>query len=312
LKEGNETKGSTKSASLFGWLFRVIKGAIIGVGAILPGISGGVLCVVLGVYKPMMEFLAHPIKSFKKHFELLLPVGIGCIVGFLLLARAVDWLFRVYEVPATWFFIGLVVGTLPSLYREAGLQGRGRGAWIAFGVSTALFLTLMLVFKFTSGAQATPSFLWWVICGVLWGIGLIVPGLSPSSFFIYFGLYQPMTAGIGNLSRAFDSLILGDTAAASASAASAMSVILPLGLGIILCVVLFARLMRVLLEKRYAIFFHAILGVVIASTISILPFGSAQSAADVIAFVLCFAAGCAIAYLMDVVGKKLDSEGQRD
>lgn len=258
---------------------------IIGLGAILPGISGGVLCVVFGIYQPMMEFLAHPIKSFRRLIRLLLPVLIGFVLGFLLLARAVEWMFRMWETAATWLFIGLVAGTLPSLFVEAGQQGRGKGAWIAFGVSTAAMLAWMILLSTTVGAKVQPSFGWWVICGVLWGVGLTVPGLSPSSFFIYFGLYQPMTAGIAALS--FDVLV-------------------PLALGVALSIVLLARLMRRLLERHYAILFHAILGVVIASTVCIMPFGNAASAGDAVLYGVCFLAGCAAAWGLDRVGKRLD------
>ena len=68
----------------------IIKGAAIGVGAILPGISGGVLCVVFGIYRPMMNFLSNPIKAFKKYYMLLLPVIIGWAIGFLGLAKLVS------------------------------------------------------------------------------------------------------------------------------------------------------------------------------------------------------------------------------
>lgn len=66
-------KDSVKSVSILRVLFRVIQGAVIGLGAVLPGISGGVLCVVFGIYKPIMELLSHPLKNFKTHVPKLLP-----------------------------------------------------------------------------------------------------------------------------------------------------------------------------------------------------------------------------------------------
>ena len=64
-----------------GVLVRLIQGAFIGLGAILPGVSGGVLCVVFGVYKPIVELLSHPVRAVKKYARLLIPILIGLVVG---------------------------------------------------------------------------------------------------------------------------------------------------------------------------------------------------------------------------------------
>ncbi len=105
------------------WIFRVIQGALIGISAILPGISGGVLCVVFGIYEPMMALLAHPIRTFKRYSVLLLPVLIGWVLGFWGLAGVVEWLFSSSYNPAVWLFIGLIGGMVPSLFKEAGKNG---------------------------------------------------------------------------------------------------------------------------------------------------------------------------------------------
>ena len=105
------------------WLIRIIQGAIIGSGAILPGISGGVLCVSFGIYKPMMTLLSNPLKQLKKLILFFLPIAIGWLVGFLGFARIIDVLFSAAAVVTTWLFIGLIAGTFPSLIREAGKRG---------------------------------------------------------------------------------------------------------------------------------------------------------------------------------------------
>ena len=70
-------------------LFQMVKGALIGVCSILPGVSGGVLAVIFGVYKPLMSFFAHPITRMKKSIPLLLPVLIGCLAGVMLISKAI-------------------------------------------------------------------------------------------------------------------------------------------------------------------------------------------------------------------------------
>lgn len=265
------------------WILRFVKGALIGVGAILPGISGGVLSVVLGIYRPLMAFLAHPIKTFKAQAAFFIPVLIGWLLGVVVLARAVDWLFRTSPTPAVWLFVGLVAGTMRSLWKEAGTQGRPTSAWIALLAGGILMGAWMYFLSSVGGTNVTPNMLWWLLCGLLWGVGLIVPGMSPSSFFIFFGLYQPMTAAIGR----FD-----------------MTVIIPVAAGLLLTVVFLARGMNTLLGKRYSTVMHVIIGVVIASTIAILPLEESASIGQILVYAACFLCGSAAALSMDWLSQK--------
>ena len=102
----------------------MLQGVIIGAGAILPGISGGVLAVIFGIYRPAMELLTHPKRAFPRYWRMLLAVGIGWVLGFLGGGSAILALFHQSETVATCLFIGLILGTLPELWREAGAQGR--------------------------------------------------------------------------------------------------------------------------------------------------------------------------------------------
>lgn len=96
-------------------LLRLVQGFIIGAGGILPGISGGVLSVIFGIYQPVMEVLAHPLNGLRRHLSLLLPVGAGAILGFLCGGGLILVLFDRSEKLAICLFIGLILGTLPSL-----------------------------------------------------------------------------------------------------------------------------------------------------------------------------------------------------
>jgi putative membrane protein len=106
--------------SLWKFLFKIFQGAFVGLGAVLPGVSGGVLCVIFGIYKTIMEFLADPFRKLKTHVPKLLPYGIGIIVGFLGIAKLLAFLLGAYEAQSVCVFIGLIAGMVPSLFREAG------------------------------------------------------------------------------------------------------------------------------------------------------------------------------------------------
>ena len=114
----NEQKKAKNPVILF--FIRILQGALIGLGAVLPGISGGVLCVIFGIYKPIMEFLSSPFKRFRTHVPKLIPVIIGGAVGFLGIAKLLAFFLEKYPNPSVCLFIGLIVGMLPSLFSEAG------------------------------------------------------------------------------------------------------------------------------------------------------------------------------------------------
>ena len=272
------------------WLYGVLKGALIGTGAILPGISGGVLCVALGVYRPMMALLAHPVQELKARFSFFLPLMIGFLLGVLGLSRVVDWLFRASPVPAVWLFIGLIAGTMPSLWRESGKEGRPASAWVIGSIALIAVLAGLLLLQRAGTMQVQPNLWVWLACGVLWGIGFIAPGMSPSSLFIFMGVYQPMAAGIADLS---------------------LPILLPMGAGLLVCVLTLSHAISWLLARRYAQTMHAILGVAIASTLVILPFGSAKGWTDVLLYVLCFGLGFAVALWMDRMNQKMEANGQK-
>ena len=143
------------------WLMHVLHGALIGVGAILPGVSGGVMCVLFGIYQPMMALLSHPGKAFRQYYRLFIPVLIGCAIGFVGLSKVVELAFGADSAIVTCLFFGLILGTIPSLWREAGLKGRNARCGWAFGLSFVILLGLLSLFKFSSAAAIQPNSGWY-------------------------------------------------------------------------------------------------------------------------------------------------------
>ncbi len=272
-----EEKKHSVFANMRLFILRVVQGAIIGAGAILPGISGGVLCVVFGIYQPMMAVLAHPFKNIKLYWKMFIPIAIGWAAGFVGLAGVIAKLLSMNAAVIVSLFVGLIIGTFPGLLREGAKNGRSKGMWVALAVSTVALLAFFYTLKFSTSTTVAPSFGWYIFCGVLWGISLIVPGMSSSSLLMFLGLYQPMSAGIATLDP---------------------NVLIPFAIGIISTVVLLARLVNNLFEKHYGVAFYCVVGFVIASTIPIIPLSFAGWGEAV----LCVAAavvGFAGAFLMD-------------
>ena len=232
------------------FLMRVVQGALIGGGAILPGISGGVLSVVFGIYRPMMEFLSHPIKALKKNLWLFVPIIVGVAIGFVGFAKLIDLLFTQDSPYPISLFVGLILGTVPMLWRTAGEKGRGKPEYLTLFISFTLLLVVLAALSSGTKMNVGLTPVWSFISGIVWGFSLVVPGLSSSSILLFFGLYEQIMAAAGNLD---------------------MSVIIPLIAGIGVVAVLFARMIDMLFEKHHGIASHAILGLVLASTIMIIP-----------------------------------------
>lgn len=256
----------------------VLKGIIIGGGAILPGVSGGVLCVLFGIYRPIMELLAHPVKALKKNYKLFVPVILGWAAGFFLFAKVLDIIFSRCELYATCLFIGLIGGTVPGLYRQAGKEGRSRSdIAVMVGAFTVLLAVLLAVRFGGMKGQIVPNTFWYLVSGVLWGLSIVVPGMSSSSILLSLGLYQPLTAGIS----AFD-----------------IAVLIPWGIGMVLTALALGRLINHLFLTKYSMASHAVAGIVLASTLAIIPL-EYSGIPQIIVCVLCCAAGAVCAYLMD-------------
>lgn len=228
---------------------RFVKGIFIGIGAILPGLSGGVLSVIFGLYDPLMRLLSHPFYKLRRNFRFFLPLVLGGGSGVVLFAFLVSAALESYGSLFTCLFIGLVAGTLPSLYRQAGKQGRSRSDVSVLLISALFIFALMAAGEQSIVTVQTGLFVWFC-CGFLVGMGMIVPGLSPSNFLIYFNLYKPMSDAI----KDFD-----------------MSAVIPLALGGAVSILTLSRLITRLLDKHYSKVYHLILGLVIGSSLAVFP-----------------------------------------
>ena len=253
-------------------------GALIGAGAILPGVSGGVLAVIFDVYRPLMETLTHPKRGFLQYWHIFLPLGIGWAAGFLGLARGITTAYQLSATATVWLFIGF-----PALWREAGKEGRGFAAWISCAVCAMGVFSILFYVRHVLHTTVEPNFWWYNFCGALWGAGMVLPGLTSSSVMMALGLYEPMMQGLADMKF------------------WVLSACLP---GMLLTMLLLARVVTWLFRRHYAIVFHGIMGIVAASTLVILPvrysgWGEALMSA------VCGIAGFGLAFFLERLDRKL-------
>ena len=182
-------------------------------------------------------------------------------------------------------FIGLILGTLPSLWAEAGAQGRGRGAYLSCAASFLALSAVLLYAQYGAFYTMRPGFLGFLFCGLLWGLSLIVPGMTSSSILMAVGLFTPMAEGFARLD---------------------MAVILPWLLGMALIVLTLARVVNWCFQTHYPLFYHAVFGIVLASTVVIIPLRY-DGARDALLCLLAAALGALAAYLSAKLQPKEDA-----
>lgn len=254
----------------------VIVGILIGIGGILPGISGGVLCVLFGIYGILMETLAHPFQNGLKNMKYIIPIGIGILIGFIGFANIVNIALKSYQSYTYITFLGLTIGMLPSTYKNVIKEGSSRKNKAFLFIS--LILSVGLFFIFEKSKISLPLHIYsYFLCGIAWGMSIIVPGLSSSIFIMFLGLYEPMTEGIAVLD---------------------IKVILPVMVGIVVIVLVFSKCIDFLFQKQYANFYHSIFGIIIASIFMMFP-TKFENLTDFIMQLLCLMVGFGISFCFD-------------
>lgn len=264
------------------WLSDLICGGLIGAGAILPGVSGGVLAVAFGLYQPLMELLTEPRSALRRHGRRLIPVGIGAGGGFFAAAHGLAAVFKISATTAVWAFVGLILGTLPMLFAEAGARGRSRVGWWSMILCGGMMFAGLYIVGHTAGIQVTPNFGWYSFCGVLLGIGMIIPGMTASAILMVLGLFEPILQALTMLD---------------------WQVLLACGPSLVLTVLLLARLVRWLFARYYTAAYHGIIGVVLASTGMIIPV-EYNGAGEIFCAAVCCIGGFCLAFWMGKLDRR--------
>ena len=227
------------------------KGLLIGIGSIAPGFSGGALAMILGIYEHMLHAVSNFFKDIKKHFLYLLPIGVGAAAGIIGFSNVLKYLLKTYPMPTSFTFAGLIIGTLPALFRIANKRGFKKSYILPFLITLAIAFSFVFIETGYSNIpikahgsfsiSALPAL---IMCGFLIAGSVVIPGVSGSAMLMLFGVYSIVLEAISTID---------------------IPVLLPLGIGFGIGVLVFTKLMEYLLKNYYGITFYAILGFVIGA-----------------------------------------------
>ena len=178
---------------------RLLKGAIIGIAAILPGASGGVIAVSMGVYRPVINAVVGFFKAVRRNALFLLPLGLGGVVGLFATSRLVEWLMLNWKMPVMYALIGLVLVDIPSFLKEANRHGFKKRYLFGTAFGIALVLLFAAGDKLVTGGEIWPFNGWTAaLAGVLIALGTVIPGISTSFILMYMGLYEPLLSALNH------------------------------------------------------------------------------------------------------------------
>ena len=228
------------------------KGASIGLGALLPGISGASLATIFGIYEPLIAWLANPLQNRRKNIKFFFPYFLGAALSIFLLANTLTYLLAHHEIIVTFIFVGVMLGIMPALVKESGRKGRKkRHVILSILVACGSFylFTIPTLQLHASIAELSPFFQH-LITGQMLGIGITFPGVSPSNYLMYLGLYSTLNTVISTVN---------------------IRALATISLGLLIALLLTAKLMKYLLKHYYATVFHLILGLVLTSIVLIVP-----------------------------------------
>ena len=275
----------------------IIQGCLVGVGAILPGVSGGTLCYVFGIYEPVLDTLTNPWQGIKKYWFMLMFVGIGGVLGFVGFAGITEALLRWNTPVVLCVFIGLILGTVPELWRDSGEKGRNKYSIISLCVSFVFIVVLFYCCEHVWNISIPQNIWGYAICGVIWGLSFIIPGFSSSTLLLFFGIYGPMSAGIKSLD---------------------LKVVVPLGLTMLATLLLLSRAMKAAFEKIHSIASHSVMGFVLATTLMLFTVTDEGSPSiistfkgvNIVIYIGCIVGGVAVSFLLSKLFEKLRAPTQ--
>jgi putative membrane protein len=244
-------------------IIKIIKGSFVGMGSILPGISGSMIAAILKIYQDLIQalnnFTKEPIKSIKAVWQYIVGVFIGFGLGFVL----IKLFYENFPIPVTLLFIGFIIGAIPTLLKEIkGIHIRWHHILI-FVLAILIMIALLFVNETTTSVGNWTEYIIVFFIGLITAIALITPGLSGATILIALGYFHVLV----NLG---DGIIQAIITLDFSAIINTLPMLFSLVLGVIVGLILMGKVMYFILQKYKFHFYVAILGIVFISPFNVL------------------------------------------
>ncbi|MBU5473821.1 DUF368 domain-containing protein [Roseburia sp. MSJ-14] len=249
----------------------ILKGVVIGVANIIPGVSGGTMAVSMGIYDKIIHAATHLLSEFKKSMKVLIPILIGAALGLVVVARVIQIMFDKAPLQTNLLFVGLIVGGLPAMTKKV----KGQSIRLPHIMACVLFFAFVVglaAMGETEGAAADMTFNA-INVVKLFGVGIVasatmvIPGVSGSMILMIMGYYNPI---LKEVNRFIDNLVSFNVPGLMDGCA----VLVPFGIGVVVGIFAIAKLIEIIFTKFPYVAYWAIIGLIIASPFAILMMNS--------------------------------------
>lgn len=275
------------------YIINFFKGALVGIANIIPGVSGGTMAVITGIYKKLIDIIGNIIShlkswtKLKEDLKFLIPIGLGAVIGIVAFSKLLKWLLENHNMPTIYCFLGLIIGSLPLIFKDSNKKGFNIKYIIPFIITLIFMIVLNILGNSVNEENAITEFATTPVNMIkLFGYGfvaagtMIIPGISGSMVLMIMGVYTAILSAVANLN---------------------IIILIPFAIGVGIGIIIVSKIMDILIEKFYGYTYYAILGFIIGSIIFIFP-GFTFNLSG-IASIITFAIGFTASYFVSKINK---------
>jgi putative membrane protein len=243
-------------------IIKIAKGSLIGLGMILPGISGAMIAASLYIYEALIEALNNitkkPIKAILSIWQYLFGALIGIGIGVILIQTFLDRIL----VPMTFLFVGFILGGIPKMIKDADLKNKTQKHVLIFGLCFIIMISTLLLPERSQTTQGFTLYIILIVVGLLTAVSMIIPGLSGATILLALGYYDLLIdTGSGLISGIFGFDF------------SEIAIFIPMFLmilvGVAIGLIFIGKLVYYLMKHHIRYFYFGVLGIVLASPINV-------------------------------------------
>lgn len=272
----------------------ILKGVVIGVANIIPGVSGGTMAVSMGIYDKIIHAATHLLSEFKKSMKILLPILIGAALGLVVVARLIQIMFDKAPLQTNLLFVGLIVGGLPAMTKKV----KGQSIRLSHIIACVLFFAFVVGLAAMGETEGTAADMTFTAVNVakLFGVGIVasatmvIPGVSGSMILMIMGYYNPI---LKEVNRFIDNLLSFNVS----GLIDGCTILVPFGIGVVVGIFAIAKVIEIIFTKFPYVAYWAIIGLIVASPFAILMMNSLGtiSVVTVLTGIVALAAGVVVA-----------------
>ena len=242
-------------------LILVIKGFFIGIANIIPGVSGGTIALILGVYEKIINVISHFTKDIKKNLTFIISIIIGIVLSILILSGVISYSYNNYPILVTMFFMGLVLGGVPFIYKKIINKDKVKiSSLIIFLLTFSLVVSMSFInessYEVSLNNLQIFGYIKLILVGIIASGTMVIPGISGSLVLMLLGYYYPILTIIKEL-LSFKNLFTN------------IIVISLFLIGILIGIILFVKLIEHLFKNYEQKTYYGIFGFILASFLAI-------------------------------------------